>query len=390
MTSLFNRKYKLTVVFPKKENYSLTEASPLEEGYTPTFWQKGADFRTVPATEGVSSVTSNYTEVFGEKTTEFNTTKQAGYRNNKEDNALEITDLQIVTNISNNSNTASGSGGNTTIEVFNLSAHTRDLVEQDNNSIILEAGYAEDEELVMIFSGQVMSSYTERRGTDLVTYLTCGEGYAPNNSIRISKKFREDYTYADVLYYLADVYAKNGIPTGDIIVDWSEGTVGGRSSLFADNNKTLAEKVAVQVYPTLPVLIARPNQTKLVTGYSAIGYLHQVLENICKQIGYVSYITAGRLFIHPKGFTKTIEEYEFTSAQMKSIRRMSDKTTNSSTGKGISGVRITTFLDGRLDIDKRIKVLDGQYAASYKIISKTHTLDYERGAWDTTITCTVA
>ena len=58
-----------------------------------------------------------------------------------------------------------------------------------------------------------------------------------------------------------------------------------------------------------------------------------------------------------------------------------------SLGTGITGVKIVTFLDGRLDTDKRVKVLDGEYQGTYKVITKAHELDYEGEAWSTTLTC---
>lgn len=353
MTLLFDRKYKLTIGKPKTVTYTVSPQKPLDESFTQVGWQSGDDWRTTTAKD-----------------------------------ALLITDLQITASIKNTSNNSSASGGSTVIEVYNLSSSSRELIERTNNYIILEAGYAEDEELVMIFSGQVETCYTDRKGQDLITTLTCKEGYSPNNSVRFSKTFNKGLTYADILYSLAGAYADNGIPTGEIIDDWGEDANVNRTNILdPNNNKVIAARADPQDYVQLPVMLAKPANTKLINGYSAIGYLHQVLENVCKQIGYVSYITNGRLFIHPKGFTRTIEEFEFSEKQMKSIRRMESKTTGSSLGSGLDGIKITTFLDGRLDIDKRIKILDGVYAGSYKIITKSHNLDYQMGAWDTVISC---
>lgn len=358
MTELFDRKYNLTVGKPIDIQYDIDPFNPLEGG--------------------ANNVLSNDTV--------------ADFRTVLQSDAILIEDLQMVTTINNSSNNAGPSSGLTTIQIYNLIGDHRVLVERVNNYIILEAGYEEDPELIMIFAGQVQSYSTKRVGLDKVTTLTCAEGYTPNNSIRISKTFEENDTYGDVIQYLANTYAQNGIPTGEIIDDWNEDAINDRTfSPLADNGKELiARGGKPQNYVQLPVILAKPANMKMVNGYSAVGYLHQVLENICKQIGYVSYITNGRLFVHPKGFTRMVEEYEFYQDQIKSINGMADNSTNSSIGKGIEGVTITTFIDGRLDIDKRVKVLDGEYAGSYKIITSSHQLDYERGSWDTTVTCALA
>ena len=355
MTILFDRKYKLSIGQPDTIKGVLVSRPTLKEASTKIYWQSLEDWRTV-----------------------------------KVKNAVAITDLQMQASISGTSNNSSTSGGSsTTIKIYNMAKATREIVERVNNYVILEAGYAQDEELPLIFSGQVESFDTTREGQDLVTTLLCKEGYSPNNSIKVSKKFDKDTTYGDVINYLASVYEDNGIATGDIVIDWSEGEHTGRVSPLVNTTGTqiLAAKAIPQDFAQIPVMLARPANSKLVNGYSVFGYLRQALENVCKQIGFVCYITNGRLFVHPKGFTKTIEEFQISSSILKSIRKTESKATGSSLGTGITGVKIVTFLDGRFDTDKRIKVLDGEYQGSYKVITKTHELDYEGDAWSTTLTC---
>lgn len=358
MTLLYDRRYNLTIGLPE-EIPSIgffapagTFKDPLKDDFTQATWQPVADWRT-------------------------STTK----------NAVLITDMQISANIKGTANSSAPTGGTTTIKVLNLSQQTRDIVERVNNYIILEAGYEQDEALPILFSGQIETVYTEREGMDLVTTINCKEGYSPNNSIKISKSFKKDQTYGDVIAFLANAYAQNGVPTGEIVDDWGESTSASRTNLSIqpDNRKILASRANPEDYVQLPVMLARPANTKLINGFSAMGFLHQVLDQVCSQIGFVSYITNGRLFIHPKGFTRTIEEFQFSSRQMKSIRNIASKAAGSSVGQGTDGIRITTFLDGRLDIDKRIRITDGTHAGTYKVTEKSHSLDFEGAKWDTTV-----
>lgn len=353
MSLLFDRKYRLTIGHPDivttgtlplfmstggTNTPNITtriDKEILKDGYTKTNWQSGSDW----------------------------------IKTDPEEAAL-ITDLQITANIAGSSNTSGGTSS-TTISIFNMSDATRDIVELTNNYVILEAGYAQDEELKMIFSGQVTNFETKRRGQDLVTILQCSDAYTPNNSVRVSKYFPKTQTYADLIEYLITAYKENGVPLGEFTKKWE--------SSF--------NSILPQNYIQLPVIKQTPANTPLVTGYSMSGYLHQVLTNICNEIGYVNYIANGKLFIHPKGYTKTVEQYEFTSDQMKSIRKSASQSTNSSLSKGVEGVVIHTFLDGRLDVDKRIEVVDGEYKGTYKIITKAHQLDYLYGNWDTMVTC---
>ena len=350
MTLLFDRKYSLTIGLPS----NLVEVDifkpPLKDGVTKAEFQNNEDWRTLSVKR-----------------------------------AVQITDLQIQANIKGNSNSTSNTS-KTTISIYNLSKATREIIAKTNNYVILEAGYVQDQQLEMVFSGQVESHKTTRQGQDLITEFTCTDAYTPNNYLKVSKKFTRDETYGDVLNYLVGLYKDNGIPTGDFIDDWAD--IASRQVAIPNTTKILAEKALPQDYAQIPVLLSRPANTKMPSGMVLTGYLHQALDKVCAQIGYVNYITCGRLFVHPKGYTKMVEQFELSTNIMKSIRPMGSKATGGSLGKGIEGISITTFLDGRLDVDKSIKILDGDHAGEYKIITKEHKLDYEGGSWDTLLTCT--
>lgn len=274
---------------------------------------------------------------------------------------IEITDLQIKADIKSNSTTGNQAG--CVIQIYNLSEETRTQIEEANNYVILEAGYEEDQQLELIFSGQIVTSDTQKQGQDSITTINCKDGFTPSSGIRVAKTYAKGLTYADVLYDLTRIFADNGIPTGQLEME----------PLKADR----------QTY----VQLRTPQETILRRGYSAVGFLRQIMDNVCNSLGYVWYITNGRLFCHPKGYTKMIEVYEFTTDQLLSVRRSTNQKVSTSTGKGDTGVKIVTFLDGRLDTDKVIRILDGTYSGDYKILSKSHSLDFRNGGWQTSIDC---
>ena len=352
MTLLYDRKYSLKVGLPPYAKEISLPSDPLKDGTTTSFFPSNEDFRV------------EYIK-----------------------RAVEITDLQMQCDIKSTSANSSNTS-QTIISLYNLHPSTLDIIAQANNYVILEAGYAEDLQLEMIFTGQVETHNTTKKGQDVVTELTCSDAYTPNNYVKISKKFTRDQTYGDVLTYLADQYKANGITTGDLVKDWAD--IDYREPVFPDlvDGLILSPFAVPQDYSQLPPLLTKPANLKMPRGMVLTGFLHQALDRVCAQLGYVSYITNGRLFIHPKGYTRMVEQFELSTSIMKSIRPMGSKSGGGSLGKGIDGISITTFLDGRLDIDKTIKVLDGKYAGEYKIITKEHKLDYEGSAWNTLLTCT--
>lgn len=275
-------------------------------------------------------------------------------------NAVELTDHDITATIS--SKAASSSNANTVLYIYNLAPETLEIVEKINNYVILEAGYAEDEELKVVFTGQVSSFSTDRQGQDLVTTLTCSDGYIPNNTIRLSKTFPENTTANTVMEYLIQRYKDSGVALGQYVPQI--------------NPKEVVQYV--QLYP--------PNDTVFAMGYSLNGYLSDELRDLCKSMGYVNYITNGRLFIHPKSYTRTSERYQYSTNQLYSVRK-SGKATSTTNSKNDIGIDVRMQLDGRLGVDKQIEILDGNYKGIYKILSCAFAINYRDGAFDTILSC---
>ena len=274
-------------------------------------------------------------------------------------NAVEITDLDIVGNVTSRS--GAGNTGKTQLQIFNLAPETLEIVEKNNNYVILEAGYS-GEELSIIFTGQVSDFNTQRQGQDVVTTLVCGDGYIPNNTIRLSKSFPANTKANTVMEYLIQRYKDSGIALGEYVPQIDT-----------------KEKVEY-------IQLAAPDITTFSMGYSLSGYLSDELRDLCESLGYVNYITNGRLFIHPKSYAKTTERFIYSTDQLYSVRK-SSSTTSTTNSKQDTGVEVTMQLDGRLGVDKQIEIQDGDFAGIYKILNCNHAINYRDGAFDTQVSC---
>ena len=275
-------------------------------------------------------------------------------------NAVEIVDLGLEAHI--NSSSSSSNSSKTTIKIYNLSKTTLEIVERLNNYVILEGGFESDPELKLLFTGQVSNFETRKEGSDLVTTLTCGDGYTINNDVRIDKSYPKGVSMATVMSDLISQYQKIGISLGNF-------------TPFASSN-----------HRTDYVQLRTPSETIYPKGYSVHGYLKDVLKEVCESVGYVSYITNGKLFVHPKGYTTTVEQFEYSIDSLYSAQRTASPA-NGSSGKADVGLSVSVPLDGRLDVDKQLVVVDGDYAGTYKILTKVHKMSYPSGEWVTNLTC---
>lgn len=274
-------------------------------------------------------------------------------------NAVEITESDISARISSK---ATSNTQAVEISIYNLSDETLDIVERVNNYIILKAGYVGDKELGIIFTGQVKEFTTLKDGEDTVTKLICGEGYIPNNTVRVKKAFPEGTTADDLFKFFIKQYKDAGVPLGQYTAN------GG------DN-----ERVDY-------VQLRWPNETEFPMGYSVNGFLVNEINRLAKSVGYVSYIVNGRLFIHPKSYTQVVERYQVSSDDVYSVRKTS-KTTSTSTSKTDNGVAVTLPLDSRINIDKQLEIIDGKFKGVYKVETCSHVVNLRHGNFETILSC---
>jgi hypothetical protein len=271
--------------------------------------------------------------------------------------AIILSDLHIDAKISNNNSSGSST---CTITIYNLSEFSLSYM-SSNSVIILKAGYKGDS-IPIVFTGQVSKVQTKTVNGSKVTELNCKEAYTPASSLKISKKFPVDTTYESILIELAAVYARNGIPIGRDI-------------------DSLRDKLGDNA--ALPI-----NEMKVKSGYSVLGTLQKVLDSVCKECGFVNYISNGKLYIEPSNNTIIIDQFTLDKGKIRSLqkRNTSQDTTSKDTTKNVgSGYTVELLCDGRMEIGKYIKLTEKDIKGTFKITNVNHNLSFEGRSWFTTV-----
>lgn len=87
---------------------------------------------------------------------------------------IEISDLRVTFDITKNTKE---DPNECTIKIYNLSEQSRAVVETPDSKVILSAGYAEENSLIMTFAGAIVDAYTYFDQADVVTELSVADGY---------------------------------------------------------------------------------------------------------------------------------------------------------------------------------------------------------------------
>lgn len=279
----------------------------------------------------------------------------------KEDRAVLINDLHFEADIKALGDKTNNQGSNATINIFNLSPETLQIVSQKNAKVILKAAYEGYPELPIIYTGQVKECFTDSSsGVNSITTLQCTDGYTITSGLKVSKSFPPVTAASEIVEDLVGALVANGLSKGRVIVD----------------------------EPSFPINKI-PSLTFLPRGWSYTGYVNNALDSIASEFGYVWYITNSIVYFHPREYNRMFGAVSLTTELIHSIRRKQDATTTSSINSETKkGVTIITDLDGRIDLSKRIVIEDGDYAGTYKVTQVEHKLSYRGGDWISVIECT--
>lgn len=279
-------------------------------------------------------------------------------------------DLHMEANISFNPTTTSSNNNSSEIKVFNLSKDVRDRISQVNGRVILEAGY-EEGDFDVIFTGQINDIYTNKNGADLVTVISCKDGWTPTNHIRYTKSFGKGTSFQDIFEDMITVFEQHGISRSDTGILLNE--------------------------PNPPWAV--PADTKVSKSWSYSGFLRGGMDKLCTEFGLTYQIEHSTLFIYPKNYQKMFTELELTEEQIISIRRASNsqnKTPNEVSNN--AGIQVQTLLLPKVTPKYRVKVVAKEqsdedsynlkpFVGEYKITALSHRLSYEGDGWTTTMTC---
>lgn len=116
----------------------------------------------------------------------------------QEPNAIIIRDLRVTAKIEKN---LQGDPNSSEIVVYNLAERSRALLQEKKLHIRLQAGY--DDNLKLIFSGDMVWSFSQKTGPDWVTKILLGDGHRAFNFARVNRSFRSGVTAKTALAEVA-------------------------------------------------------------------------------------------------------------------------------------------------------------------------------------------
>lgn len=109
---------------------------------------------------------------------------------------------------------------NCSFRIYNLSETSRNEIQKDSTEFYvlkkmeLKAGYGEN--LYTIFSGNVISGYSERVGSDFITSVDGFDGGFAMRQAIANKTFKAGTGYKDIVEYLADTMGPYDVKKGSI------------------------------------------------------------------------------------------------------------------------------------------------------------------------------
>lgn len=127
------------------------------------------------------------------------------------------------------------------ISIYNLSAHTRSLIQRGLSKVTLQAGW-ENTELHVAFKGSVMSCISERQGPDIITKLNVMPGFGAIMQSVSSVSYAEGTPVKEVVKDLAKRLPE--ITVTDTLLKDVPGTVGRGGWSFAGQTKDALTQLA--------------------------------------------------------------------------------------------------------------------------------------------------
>lgn len=270
--------------------------------------------------------------------------------NTKDAKALKLTNHQITFDVSKTKE----SGKETRIVVYNISDNVRKYLEAkagDNPAIILYAGYETDEELKLIFQGEVIKVKDTFMGNTRVTEILCTSGFRNLKEAYSVRSFRAGTSFKEIITTtIKDLKLPQGtlyIPKDlDIIID-------------------------------KPVIIN--------------GKTKDFLDDLAKQAGFKLFIEDGTVNLIPDNFVlrdgRFVFEISAALGNMIGSPVLLDdeqvKQEKQATNK--SSLMVNTTLNGGYQIGNFVSIVSKFYTGVYEITAITHKGNFEGSDWMSTL-----
>jgi hypothetical protein len=261
---------------------------------------------------------------------------------------VKITGLNISFDISKSDDSEQNTAN---IRVYNLNPEHRRLTEQDGVVVVLKAGYQE-RELKTIFTGDIITASTSRQGTDIVTEISCGDGYTPLLETRVNRSYPKGTPVQTVL---EDIGGKDlGLPIGEL------------------NSAKLTQKCE--------------------NGLSYMGDAYYVLDSICKPRHINWSIQDGQFYAIGTQKSST-EKRVFLSKDTGMIdspeRVVKKPGKRKSNPDPDGGVRVRSLLNPEIRPNKLIDIqgefINNGQVMTLKVKKVTHRGEFEGGDWVTEV-----
>lgn len=271
-------------------------------------------------------------------------------------NFIEIKDLSLKGMVKYSRTSNARDKDDATLVLRGLTKEVKDFIQQ-GDILLLSAGYKQDEQLPLILSGEVVAKkqQTAVAGDELT--LTVSQSFSALRNIKIVRSWPpSDANLYVVLRDITDLLVRSGIDFG--------------SRNLLTSNRALLES------------------EKFNGGYSVEGNAFAVLDKVLTTYGLRSYFANDVLYIEPKDFPAVTETFIIEPNNLKAPTEISQKITKKKSKRNIqTGYVFTLFLDGRIKLNGKLRVPDGEFRGDYIITSIEHHLDYENKNWHTKVLC---
>ncbi|EHZ8238422.1 hypothetical protein K6R49_003724 [Escherichia coli] len=302
-----------------------------------------------------------------------------------ESNATILDQLQFTTSIQIDNDFSKNQSDDVTFDIINLSKEFEQAFKSDGATLMLRAGYYQDEkrladgslyvdndDLPVIFLGTIYHSFSYKQGQDEITRVFVSTDKVERATTKDSLSFSPGSKLSEIISDLA-----KRMPFTVNKIDF--GNVGGK------------------VY---------------VGGLSLYGKVANMLTRVCDENGLTWFVHNKKLTVQPirpvKDSAQTpwdIHPADMIESVKATYTRSRTKVGKKSKGEELkpgekvtvadgmktvikSGVTVTVLLDGRLMVGDFVRLNDiGDLAGDYRINSIRHQLSYRQGDWTTELEC---
>lgn len=149
--------------------------------------------------------------------------------------SVQITSLRVAFSVEK---TLTSEPNPAVIRIWNLNASNRNLITSKiYNRLSLSVAYREDE-LRLIYTGDITDTITLRDGVDFITEMTCGDGHAAYTRAGLNKTLQAGASDADIL---AEATKSMGLESG--VADLPENRVMPRGRVLTGNARDIMHKI---------------------------------------------------------------------------------------------------------------------------------------------------